>query len=148
MRNSNLKIISYSAFMLFPIIKIFFFSSPIALAMTSKNKHSAASRNSSGICLVILPRQNLMENHYQMERRLSRISKWEYSWEKRAFPHKSVTAEDQTNVSSSLNSSSSQGSSSSPPGKECTYMWILSHECIIKAKELYGLLNPNSFLSA
>lgn len=72
-----------------PIKKIIYlFSFCIALGMTSKDQHSAASRNNSRICLVILSRQNSVENHYQMEKKLSCISRWEYSWEKRAFLHK------------------------------------------------------------
>lgn len=86
--SSNLEIILCSVF-LSPIWKVFsFFSSHIALEMTTKDQHTATSRNNSRICLAILPRLNLVENLYQMEKSLCLICRREYSWGKKAFLRK------------------------------------------------------------
>lgn len=130
-----------------PIKKIIYlFSSYIALGMTSKDQHSAASRNNSRICLVILPRQNSVENHYQMEKRLSCISRWEYSWEKRAFLHKLLLQRIRQTFPALWIVQVLRATV--PAFRKGVYTYVNSLTWMHKkAKKLSELLNPNFFVS-
>lgn len=142
--SSNLEIILCSVFVFSPILKRnYFFSSHIALGMTTKVQHSAASRNNSRICLVILPRPNLVENYYVMEKRLCCICKWEYFWEKRAFLRQTFPDLWIIWVLKAAVAIASRKEVSHAHVCEFSHM----NKSTIKAKKLFELPNPNFYVS-